>query len=337
MRVVVTGSHGFLGRVLTAELLARNSLCGSPIRSLVLADLIAGPTPAPAGPEPLVHIVTGSLADRLDEVFAEPVDVIFHLASAVSGACEADFDLGLRANIDATRALLERARSQAGAGGPVCTLTFSSSVAVYGADPALPLPEVIDETTLPLPQSSYGAQKLVCEQLIGDYTRKGFVDGRVVRLMTVAIRAGAPNAAASSFVSGIVREPLAGLAAVLPVDPQVSVAIASPRRTVESLLRVTEAARGPEPGQLPGRLPVNLPALTVTVADLLAALAEVGGPAARALVRHQPDPAIERIVASWPARFDNARAARLGLQPDASVAAVLAQYVADHPEALRLP
>ncbi len=340
----MTGAAGFLGRTLIAELIRRETLCGKQIHEIIGADLVAvsgadlvapsAGSARPAAAEPRVRTIVGPVAERLEELFAEPVDVVVHLASAVSAACEADVDLGMRANVDTTRAVLDRARAQAAAGGPLVTLTFSSSVAVYGSDPAHPLPAVIDETTLPLPQSSYGAQKLVCEQLIADYTRKGFVDGRVVRLMTVAIRAGAPNAAASGFVSGIVREPLAGLPTTLPVDPSVTLAIASPQRTVEGILRVTEATRGTGPGQLTGRLPVNLPALTCTVADLLDALREVGGESARALVRSEPDPAIEAIVASWPARFDNTRAARLGLLPDPSVAAIVRRYAEEHPEAV---
>lgn len=145
--------------------------------------------------------------------------MLIHLASAVSAECEADFDLGMGANVDTTRALLEAARAQSAAGGPMPRVVFSSSVAVYGSDPALPLPPVVSESTLPTPRSSYGIQKLVCEQLIADYTRRGFLDGRVARLMTVSVRPGKPNAAASGFLSGIIREPLAGLPAICRSTP----------------------------------------------------------------------------------------------------------------------
>jgi D-erythronate 2-dehydrogenase len=332
MRVVITGGHGFVGQLIARELLSRGTLRGQQIDDVILADKAPGPDdPARA---PTVRTVRGDLAETLPELFAHPVDVVFHLASAVSAECERDFDLGMASNLLATHRVLEAARAQAAGGGPLVTLAFSSSVAVYGSDPALPLPDVVSEATLPMPRSSYGAQKLACETLIADYTRKGFVDGRVVRLMTVAIRPGAPNAAASGFVSGIVREPLAGRAATCPVSPDLALAIASPTATVAGLLAVSEASRGDADGQLSGRLPVNLPALTVTVAQMLQALARIAGDRVAARVRMRPDPDIERIVASWPARFDSSRAAALGIAPDPDVRSVIGQYIHDHPEAL---
>lgn len=333
MRVVITGGHGFVGRTLAREILARGTLRGEQVDELVLADRVVR-SPSDLDPVATVRTVRGDLTEILPELFADPVDVVFHLASAVSAECERDFDLGWRGNLLGTRALLEAARAQSARGGPVATLLFSSSVAVYGADPAVPLPDVVSEATLPIPQSSYGAQKLAAETLIADYTRKGFIDGRVVRLMTVAIRPGAPNAAASGFVSGIVREPLAGLEATCPVPPDLGLAIASPRATVAGILTVAEASRGIAAGQLSGRVPVNLPALTVNVAQMLAALATLAGDhvAARVSMRH--DPAVEAIVASWPARFDSSRAAALGIAPDPDVESVICQYMDDHPEAL---
>jgi nucleoside-diphosphate-sugar epimerase len=177
----------------------------------------------------------------------------------------------------------------------------------------------------------------MCEHLIADCTRRGFVDGRVVRLMTVAVRPGRPNAAASGFLSGIVREPLAGLPAVCPVDPRLKVALASPRRTVAGILRVAEAERGTGPGRLDGPLPVNLPALTVSVADMLATLRQVAGDTVADRVTVAPDPAVEAIVGSWPAVFDHQRAAALGLGPDPSFLSVLQDYLTDHPDAVATP
>lgn len=333
MRIVVTGGFGFLGRQVGDRLLATRTFRGVPIDRLVLADRIV-PSGAGAVSDPLVEVVRGDLTDRLDEVFAEPVDVLVHLAAAVSAECEADFDLGMGANLDTTRALLEAARAQSAAGGPVPLLVFSSSVAVYGSDPALPLPPVVSESTLPTPRSSYGIQKLVCEHLIADYTRRGFVDGRVARLMTVSVRPGKPNAAASGFLSGIIREPLAGLPAICPVRPDLRVALASPRRTVEAILRIAEAERGTGRGRLDGGLPVNLPALTVSVAEMLATLRQVAGDAVADLVTVAPDPAVEALVGSWPAAFDHTRAAALGLAPDPSFASVVRDYLADHPDAV---
>ncbi|WP_326573646.1 NAD-dependent epimerase/dehydratase family protein [Streptomyces sp. NBC_00481] len=333
MRIVITGGFGFLGRQVTSSLLETRTFGGAPIDRLVLADRIV-PSGAQSASDPLVEIVRGGLTDRLDEVFAEPVDVLIHLAAAVSAECEADFDLGMGANLDTTRALLEAARAQSAARGPTPRMVFSSSVAVYGSDPALPLPPVVSESTLPTPRSSYGIQKLVCEQLIADYTRRGFVDGRVARLMTVSVRPGKPNAAASGFLSGIIREPLAGHPAICPVRPDLRVALAAPRRTVEAILRIAEVERGTERGRLHGGLPVNLPALTVSVAEMLATLRQVAGDAVADLVTINPDPAIEALVGSWPAVFDDTRAAALGLAPDPSFASVVRDYLTDHADAV---
>ncbi|MFF9373068.1 D-erythronate dehydrogenase [Streptomyces griseoluteus] len=333
MRIVITGGFGFLGRQVAERLLETKTFAGAPVDRLVLADLLV-PDASPLAADPLVEVVRGDLTERLGELFAEPVDAVVHLASAVSAECEADFDLGMAANVDTTRALLEAARAQAAAGGPVVRLLFSSSVAVYGSDPALPLPEVVSEATLPTPRSSYGVQKFVCEQLVAEYTRRGFVDGRVARLMTVSVRPGRPNAAASGFLSGVVREPLAGLPAVCPVDPGLRVALASPRRTVTGILRIAELERGEGPGQLDGRLPVNLPALTVSVSDMLRTLRRVAGDAVADLVTVAPEPAVEAIVGSWPADFDNSRAATLGLAADPDFESVVREYLAGHADAV---
>ena len=332
MRLVITGGFGFVGSQLAATLLERGVFLGKPIDRLVLADRFVRREAVWAN-DPRVEILEGDLVDSLDVLFGHAVDGVIHLASAVSAEAEADFDLGMGANLDTTRALLQAARAQSAAGGPVPVVVFSSSVAVYGSDPVLALPDVVTESTLPAPQSSYGIQKLVCEQLVADYTRKGFVDGRVARLMTVAVRPGLPNAAASGFVSGIIREPLAGIAATCPVSPELQVALASPRTTVQGIIRVAEAARHEGVDSL-GRLPVNLPALTVSVGEMLATLRRVAGDRVAGLVTIAPDTRIEAIVGSWPARFDNTRAAVLGLQADPDFDSVLRQYLADHPAAV---
>lgn len=326
MRVVITGGFGFVGTMVARELLATGMFRGQELTGLVLADRYVRRDDAVAA-DPRVSVVEGDLLDSLPAIFADRVDAIVHLASAVSAEAEADFDLGMTANLQSTQALLEAARQQP---GDPATVVFSSSVAVYGSDPALPLPGVVSEATLPTPQSSYGAQKFICEQLVADYTRKGFIDGRVARLMTVAVRPGKPNAAASGFLSGIIREPLAGIPAVCPVRPELSVALASPRRTVDGLLRVAQAERGDGPGTLNGRIAVNLPALSVSVAEMLDTLRRVAGDSVADLVSVEPDPAIEAIVGSWPSRFDNSRAAELGLTGDASFADVVEQYRDDN-------
>ena len=328
MRVVITGSSGFVGNLLAEEILEDGSFGGEALTGLVMVDRML--RPAAWDGDPRVTSVTGELQDVLPEVFEQPVDAVVHLAAAVSAECERDFDLGMRANLQSTWSLLEAARTQQVSGGPRALVVFASSVAVYGTEPQLTPPAQVTEADLPLPASSYGMQKAVCEQLVTDYTRKGFLDGRVVRLMTVAIRPGVPNAAASGFLSGIVREPLKGVAAVCPVDASLQVALASPRSTVRGLLTVARAARGEGPGELAGRLPVNLPAITVSVGQMLATLREVAGDDVADLVTIEPDAAIETIVGSWPARFDNTRATALGVTGDESFEAVVRQYIADY-------
>jgi nucleoside-diphosphate-sugar epimerase len=207
---------------------------------------------------------------------------------------------------------------------------FSSSVAVFGPDASNPMPPLVRDDTLPTPQTSYGTHKLVCEHLVADYTRKGFIDGRSARLMTVTVRPGKPNGAASSFFSGIIREPLAGQEAILPVDPAVSHPVSSPARTVAGLIAVFEATQE----QMGGRAALNLPALNVKVSEMLEALEAVAGKPARALVKQQPDPTIQRIVAGWSKGAVAERAERLGLKPEKEFADIVLQYIHDHPGAV---
>jgi nucleoside-diphosphate-sugar epimerase len=321
MKILITGGAGFLGARLARTLLARGELDGSPIRRLVLADL-AAPADTVLRDDPRVETRVGPLLAQTGALHDEPFDGIFHLASAVSGECEADFELGLRSNLDSTRALLDACR----AAGNTPKLVFASSVAVFGSDPAFPLPAVVRDDTLPTPQSSYGTHKLVCEQLIADYTRKGYIDGRAARLMTVSVRPGRPNGAASSFLSGIVREPLAGLPAVCPVPATTRVVLASPSRTVAALIAVYEASRA----DFGGRTALNLPGLSLTVAEMLDALEAVAGAAVRARVRFEPDADIARLVLGWPAAFDSARARRLGLVADSDYVSVIEDYLREN-------
>jgi D-erythronate 2-dehydrogenase len=323
MKLLITGGGGFLGDRLARTLLARGTLAGRSITQVVLTDI------APPRPDLLadsrVQARTGPLLTHTDALRDEPFDGVFHLASAVSGECEADFDLGLRSNLDSTRALLDAIRFNVNAGGKVPRVVFSSSVAVFGPDPAVPLPSLVADDTLPAPQTSYGTQKLICEHLVADYTRKGYVDGRAARLMTVTVRPGKPNGAASSFFSGIIREPLAGVESICPVDASVSHPVSSPTRTVEGLIAVFEASRE----AFNGRTALNLPALNVRVSDMLDALAQVAGPAVRERVRFVRDSAIAGIVANWPSSASSKRAAKLGLVPHANFAEIIRQYVDD--------
>ena len=317
MRVLVTGGAGFLGTLLARELSRHKHILGQPLTDLVLTDL--APAAADLASSRNVQVRVGPLLEQCSSLAKEHFDLVFHLAGAVSAECEADFDLGMRSNLDSTRALLEALR----AAGNRPRLVFASSVAVFGSDPGLPLPHTIADDTLPTPQSSYGTQKFICEQLVAEYTRKGFLDGRCGRLMTVAVRSGRPNRAASGFLSGIIREPLNGIDAICPVPPETAVALASPSNTIRSLIRLAEADRE----SLGGRTAINFPALTVTVREMLDALEEVGGTAARARVHFELDPVVARIVGGWPAAFAGDRAQRLGLQPDPDFRAIVREFV----------
>ena len=324
MRVLITGGAGFLGQRLAQALLAQGTLALAgqeprAITTLVLTDLVA---PAPALlADARVRFVGGELNEVLaaHPALVTQADAVVHLAAAVSGDCEKDLELGLHSNVDATLALLRAARD----GGRNPVWVYASSVAVFGGMPSMPLPAVIEDDTLPTPQSSYGIQKLVGEQLVADFTRRGLVQGRNVRLMTVAVRPGKPNGAASGFLSGMVREPLAGVRAVVPVAPETPVALASPTQTVVGLMCALQTSTerwGP-------RTAVNLPALSTTVGDMAEALAHIAGPAAASLLDWQPDARVAAIVGGWPSRFNAQRARQLGLHADASVDALLQDYL----------
>jgi nucleoside-diphosphate-sugar epimerase len=320
VKILITGGAGFLGARLARALLGRGELNRQRIDEMILADLSV--PPADLAADARVRYAAGALIAQCVSWRNEPFDAVFHLAAAVSAECEASFDLGMRSNLDSTRALLDAVR----AAGNAPRLVFASSLAVYGADPGLPLPEVIRHDTLPAPQSSYGVQKFIAEQLVADCTRKGFMDGRSARLMTVVVRPGAPNGAASSFLSSLVREPVNGMPAVCPVPLDMKVALASPQRTIAGLIAVAEASRE----TLGGRLAINLPALTVSIGQMLDALEAEAGAETRALVRFEPDEQIARIVGGWPAVFDNSRALRLGLEPDADFVSIVRAYLDEH-------
>jgi len=320
-RVIITGGAGFVGSLLARRLLAAPVSTGgapaAPVTELVIADL--APPPADVAADPRVRAVTGDLtaaAGQLGEA-----DVIFHLAGVVSGAAEADFDLGMHGNIDGMRTILEHARRH-----PVPpVLVFSSSLAVFGPDPAVGPIGAVGDDTLPRPQTSYGIQKFIGEQLVADYTRKGFVRGRSVRLISVTVRPGKPNAAASSFMSGIIREPLAGVRATCPVPPDTPLALSSPRRTLEGILRAA-AVSDAEWGSTTA---LTLPALASTPGEMAAAMDRVAGHAASDLIDWTEDPVISPIVRSWPAHVETPRASALGLHADTSVDDIVRAYLED--------
>ncbi|GHH88319.1 hypothetical protein GCM10018793_67560 [Streptomyces sulfonofaciens] len=321
--VAITGGAGFLGSLLARRLLATPVALGgepaAPVSELTLIDVVE--PQADLAHDERVQPVIADLETALAGL--GEVDAVFHLAGVVSGAAEADFNLGMRTNVDGTRALLEYTRRHRIP--PI--LVFSSSLAVFGSDPAIGPIGCVDDDTLPRPQSSYGVQKFIGEQFVADYTRKGFVRGRSVRLMTVSVRPGRPNAAASSFLSGIIREPLAGQRAVCPVPPDTPIALSSPRRTLDGILRAAEvddAAWG-------SRTAMNLPALTTTPREMAQALDRVAGSGTSDLIDWSDDPAVGAIVRSWPSVFRTPRAHRLGLAAEQSFDDIISAHLNDNP------
>ena len=318
MKILITGGAGFLGARLARTILKQGTLCGQKITALVIADLF--PPPADLQADPRVSNHAGPMLEQ-QALFASGFDGVFHLASAVSGECEQDFELGLRSNLDSTRALLDGLRQA----GNAPRMVFASSVAVYGPDASNPLPDLVSDHTLPSPQTSYGTHKLMLEYLVADYTRKGFIDGRSARLMTVTTRPGKPNGAASSFFSGIIREPLAGVETTCPVDATVSHPMSSPGNTIHGLITVFEASRE----AIGGRMALNLAGLNVTVSQMLAALEKVAGPAVRARVTFEKDERIAAIVDNWAKGCTFERAHALGLRADDSFESIIEQYIED--------
>ena len=321
MHVVITGGAGFLGRRLARALLARPTITDArgrarPVSSLTLLDVVA---PIGLEADPRLRAVVGDLADErvIEDAVRADTDSVFHLAAVVSGQAEADFDLGMRVNLDATRRLLERCRSL---DAPPKFL-FASSLAVFGGT----LPDPVPDDAPLMPQSSYGTQKAIGELLVHDFSRKGYVDGRSLRLPTVTVRPGKPNKAASSFASGIVREPLAGVEAVCPVAPATRMWVTSPRNVVENLVVGHEAGAD----AFRATRSVNVPGLCVGVGEMVEALRAVAGDAVAARVRWNHDATIDRIVSTWPARFDAARGRGLGMHADADFASIVRAYMHD--------
>lgn len=319
MHILIIGAAGMIGRKLTAALL-RDGLGGTMPAQLTLADVVAPTAPETNLPCRLVAADLSDPATAADLVAARP-EVIFHLAAIVSGEAEADFDKGYRINLDGTRHLLEAIRAVGAETSYRPRLVFTSSIAVFGE----PLPASIPDDQALTPLTSYGTQKAICELLLADYSRRGFVDGVGIRLPTIVVRPGKPNKAASGFFSGIIREPLAGLEAVLPVDDSVRHWFASPRAAV-GYLRHAATLDTTSFGQ---RRSLTMPGVAATVADEIAALGRIAGPAAIGLIRREPDATIAGIVAGWPQAFDAQRARDLGFEGDADFDAIVRVYVED--------
>jgi D-erythronate 2-dehydrogenase len=333
MHILITGGSGFLGARLARTLLAKNSLnlageSATAITNITLTDQAAPPDDLKT--DPRVLFVGGDLNELLNkkQLLTADTSLVFHLAAAVSGECEADFDLGMRSNFEATRALLEACRNLKAK--PV--FVFASSLAVFGNPPGFSLPALIADDTLPTPQSSYGIQKFIGEQLVADFARKGFITGRNVRLMTVSVRPGKPNGAASSFLSGMIREPLAGVKAPCPVPADTPIALSSPAKTIEGLILAAETS-SLQWGPLTA---VNFPALSTTPKEMAQALEKVAGKAATDLIDWTPDPAIARLVNTWPGKIAATRAKALGLKADESFEAIIRDYIRENPSAVKV-
>jgi len=317
MKVLIIGGAGMIGRKLAERLAKDGAVAGKAISKLTLYDVVPGATPA--GAKVPVSIATGDLpaTDEAEKMLADKPDVVFHLAAIVSGEAEQDFDKGYRINMDGTRGLLEAARKA----GHKPRLVFASSIAVFGA----PFPEAIGDEFFNTPLTSYGTQKNICELLISDYSRKGFVDGISIRLPTICVRPGKPNKAASGFFSNIMREPLAGAEAVLPVSEGVMHWHASPRAAVGFM----QHAAGIDLAKVGPRRAVTMPGLAVTVGEQIAALRKVAGDKVVARIRREPDPFIEAIVAGWPRNFAPKRALALGFKADASFEDIIRHHIDD--------
>jgi D-erythronate 2-dehydrogenase len=328
MHVLIIGASGFIGRRLVARLVKDGKIGEEPITRLTMADSIE-PDQVPS-----TTIKTRSLAaditdpasiqkvlhdpDDVDNATAIPPDMIFHLAAIVSGAAEMDFELGYKVNVDGIRLLLDAIKSMGDEYKP--RLVFSSSMAVYGP----PIQDIIPDDYATTPRSSYGTQKAIAELLLEDYTRKGFVDGISIRFPTIAIRPGAPNKAVSSFISGIIREPLHGLQARLPVDLEFRHPVASPYAAVGYLLHAATL----KPTNHEDRT-LNMPSICLSVKDMIAALEKIAGNDVVSLIFHDPDPFVNQVVKAWPRQIEFRRATQLGFKGDSSYEDIIKSFMKD--------
>ena len=319
MHVLITGAAGMIGQKLLGRLAEDGSLGGRRVEHVTLQDTV--PAAAPAGAQFCSEMIVSDFAQpgEAARLVGGRPDLVVHLAAIVSADAEADFDKGYRVNLDGTRFLLEAIRA-VGA-GYLPRFIFTSGGAVFGT----PYPDTIGDDFLSAPLSSYGTQKAICELLLSDYTRRGFIDGIGLRFPTICVRPGKPNKAASSFFSSIIREPLNGQEAILPVSEMVRHWMTSPRSAINFLVR----AASMDLSALGARRSLNMPGLSVTVAGQIEALRGIAGQAAVDLIRREPDPMIMRIVDSWPQRFDTQRAHEAGFTAEQSFEEILQVYLQD--------
>jgi nucleoside-diphosphate-sugar epimerase len=319
MKILIIGAAGMIGRKLLYRLAAAGEIAGRKIAGFTLADVIAPQAPPGLPARALTADLT--IPGAAQTLIADRPDLIFHLAGIVSGEAEKNFEKGYQVNLDGTRALFEAVRREHEGGGYRPKLIFTSSVAVFGA----PLPDVIGEDFLTAPLTSYGTQKAIAELLLADYSRRGFFDGIGIRLPTICIRPGAPNAAASGFFSNILREPLVGREAILPVPDTLRHWFASPRTAISFLVHAASldtTALGP-------RRNLNMPGLSATVADAIDALKTVAGKDAVNLIRREPDEGITRMISAWARDFDASRAISLGFVGETSFEDIIRIHIED--------
>ena len=310
MQIIITGGAGFIGQRLAKEIV-QSSI---EFKELLLVDIIEPPKPTNDSRLKSLQIDL-SVPDAASRLINVETGLVFHLAAVVSSHAEEDFDIGWKVNLDMTRNLLEACRQTKAN----IKFVFASSLAVYGGD----LPKVVTDQTAVTPQSSYGTQKAMGELLVNDYTRKKYVDGRVLRLPTICVRPGKPNKAASSFVSSIIREPLHGDLAICPVSPSLSLWLSSPDTVIKNIIKAAQL----DTGVFGLWLTVNLPGIGVTVKEMLEALEKQSDRETMELVKFEPDETIEKIVSSWPAQIDNTRALNLGFELDGGFESFITQFL----------
>jgi nucleoside-diphosphate-sugar epimerase len=316
MRVLILGGGGFLGRRLGEELLKNGGIAGGRLHHLTMVDIAFAEERLQ---DSRLQYIQADFSDErtITNILQQQPDVVFHLAAIVSGEAEKNFELGMKINFHASRQVLELCRKLAI--NP--RIVFASSCAVFGGD----VSKVITDETAPKPRSSYGTQKAMVELLMNDYSRRGFVDARSVRLPTIAIRPGKPNAATSSFVSSIIREPLHRKKASYPVPPETPCWILSPKRVIQNFIHAANI----DEGLLGDDRVINLPGLTVSVREMINTLEQIAGPEVTALLTYEPDAFLESIVLTWPPYFDTVRAKKLGFVSDSSVEEIIRSYIAE--------